>query len=160
MNRVNASRVHVFAVGSDHCDDRVGWDAARLAMGRLPGGTGVTVSRDPLDLATADGRWDGLVIVDACRGAGVPGGVHRLGWPDDRMERVATVSSHGFGVAAALELAARLGRLPPRVTVLAVEIGPVGPGDEVSPAVAAAVPVLADALVAEVRSMAGSDQEE
>ncbi len=146
-------RVRVVALGSDHGDDRAGWDAARLAAPRLPPGADVVLTGDPL--AVLEGRADALVVVDACRGAGPPGSVHRFDWPAPGLARVGAVSSHGVGVAAALDLAAALGRLPPRVVVFAVEAGAGGPGGGLSPAVAAAVPALAAAVETEVARWTG-----
>ena len=147
------SRVRVVAVGSDHGDDRAGWDAARLAAPRLPPEADVVLTGDPL--AVAEGRADALVVVDACRGAGSPGSVHRFDWPAPGLARVGAVSSHGVGVAAALDLATALGRLPRRVVILAVEMGNGGPGGDLSPGVAAGVPALAAAVTAEVARLTG-----
>ena len=59
-----------------------------------------------------------------------------------------TLSTHGFGVADAIELARSLGRLPERLDVYAIEGADFGHGDELTPAVAGAVAALARELTA------------
>ncbi len=66
--------------------------------------------------------FDDVVLVDACRGAGPPGSVHRIG-PDevDRVARLQHASTHSLGVAAAIGLARALGPLPSRLVIYAIE---------------------------------------
>jgi hydrogenase maturation protease len=80
-----------------------------------------------------------VVLVDAADFGGAPGSVRRLDVARDPLPVAPAWSSHGPGLAAALELARRLGSLPPRCVVLAVQAGGVAPGAGLSPAVAAAV---------------------
>lgn len=80
--------------------------------------------------------FDDVVLVDACRGAGRAGSVHRIG-PDD-VERVATLqhaSSHSLGVAAAIGLGRALGTLPSRLVIYAIEAGHLLEGEGLSPEV-------------------------
>ena len=66
--------------------------------------------------------FDDVVLVDACRGAGPAGSVHRIG-PDDveRVARLQHASTHSLGVAAAIGLARALGTLPCRLVIYAIE---------------------------------------
>lgn len=57
-------------------------------------------------------------------------------------------SSHSGGVADALRLGQVLRRLPERLVVVGVVVGDLGEGPGLSPAVKAAVPTAADAVVA------------
>jgi len=71
--------------------------------------------------------FDDVVLVDACRGAGPPGSVHRL-TPADLEARSAREprryeSTHGFGVLSAIALARALGRLPSGLVIYAIEAG-------------------------------------
>ena len=75
-------------------------------------------------LLSAWAGFDDVVLVDACRGAGPPGSVHRIG--PEEAARVATLqhaSTHSLGVAAAIGLASVLGTLPSRLAIYAIEAG-------------------------------------
>jgi hydrogenase maturation protease len=71
--------------------------------------------------------WSGfeeVVLVDACRGAGPSGSVHRIGPEDvDRVARLQHASTHSLGVAAAICLARALGTLPSRLVIYAIAVG-------------------------------------
>jgi len=84
--------------------------------------------------------FDEVVLVDACRGAGPPGSVHRFG-PDDveRMARLQHASTHSVGVAAAIGLARALGALPFRLVIYAIEAQDSTDGEALSPEVDHAV---------------------
>lgn len=129
-------------VGNPHRgDDGVGVAVARRAAAVAPAGVQVVVWAEPAALLEL---WDGagrVVVVDAMRSGQPPGSIATLevtttplpagGW--------AGIGTHGFGVAAAVELARTLGRLPQRLVVVGVEAGPVAVGDALSAPVAAAV---------------------
>ncbi len=83
--------------------------------------------------------WSGaedVVLVDACRGAGPRGSVHRFG-PEDalRLARLRHASTHSLGVAAAIGLARALGSLPKRLVIYAIEAGATDEGCGLSPEV-------------------------
>ncbi len=122
--------VRVVGVGSPHGDDRVGWRLVEgLAGSAGPGMEAVAVA-EPLGLLDHLDGCSSLVIVDACHAEGVPGSVTILAWPGDRPEFERSRSTHGLGLAMALELAAVLGRLPPSVLLFAVEAGACDPGTD------------------------------
>ncbi len=87
--------------------------------------------------------WDGreaVVVIDAMRSGRPPGALVRLDavvepCPADTFRH----SSHQFGLAAAIEMARVLGRLPRRLTVVGVEGERFGFGDGLTPAVADAL---------------------
>ncbi len=87
--------------------------------------------------------FDDVVLVDACRGAGEPGSIHRLEAED--LDRLASFqqhrreSTHSFGVSSAIALARALGTLPPRLVVYAIEAASFDDAAGLSPAVEAAV---------------------
>lgn len=87
-----------------------------------------------------------LIVCDAVCGAGAPGTLHRWQWPDARVGQVRSAESHDFGLAAALELAAGLRRLPAEVVVWGIEGGQMRPDDELSPDVEKAVPELIERI--------------
>ena len=84
--------------------------------------------------------FDDVVLVDACRGAGPPGSVHRIG-PDEveRVARLQHASTHSLGVAAAIGLARALGSLPSRLVIYAIEARHSLEGERLSPEVDRAV---------------------
>jgi hydrogenase maturation protease len=127
-----------------------GDDGAGRAVARRLAGCGLEVRECGGDAASLIHLWagfDDVVVVDACRGAGPPGSVHRFG--ADAVERVATLrhaSTHSLGVAAAIGLARALGALPPRLRIYAVEAGPDRDGEGLSPEVGRAVDAVVELL--------------
>ena len=107
-----------------------------------------TASDDPAVLLDA---WDGAelaVIVDAAAGGDItPGRLRR--WTPDQA-RPAAVSSHALDLSAVYALGQALGRTPERLVVFTVDAADVGHGDGLTPAVAAAVPHVVSAIVAEI----------
>ena len=118
-----ADRIRVIGVGNpDRGDDGVGPAvAARVAMSSAPDIDVVVSIADPSRLIE---RWEGadvVVIVDAVVDGSEPGTVTRFEADRDPIPAdVATVSSHGLGVPAAIELARNLGRLPEHLTIVGV----------------------------------------
>ncbi len=146
-------------IGSPHGDDRAGWlvadalavHAARAAAG-TPDSSGVKIRKAATPAELLD--WlDGarrLLVCDAVCGAGAPGTLHRWHWPDACIAQVRSAGSHDFDLAAALELAAGLGRLPPEVIVWGIEGGRMRPDDELSPDVEKAVLELVERIRGEL----------
>jgi hydrogenase maturation protease len=149
----------MIGIGSQHGDDRLGWEVASRLRECLSQRVISRISTDPLDVISLDSQCEPLVIVDACRGAGLPGTIHRFEWPDPRIMAEGCISSHGIGLAASLELAARLGVLPDQVIVYAVEGTNAEPGDPLSPAVQAAIPTLVSRVMDEMARLEGPQLE-
>jgi hydrogenase maturation protease len=112
-----------------------------------------------VDIRVLDGEPTGLldawtgaslaIVVDAVLSQPArPGQIHRTSLPD--LARAPAASSHGLGVPEAVELGRALHRLPDRLLVYAVEAADVGYGTELSPAVAAALPELLDAVLTDL----------
>jgi hydrogenase maturation protease len=95
--------------------------------------------------------FDDVALVDACRGAGPPGSLHRLSAAD--AERHAALdqrrrgSTHGLGVREAIALSRALGTLPSRLVIHAIEGRHFRSGEPVSPEVDHAVHELVALLV-------------
>ncbi len=130
-------------------DEGVGVHAARaLLAGGVPGAEVLDVGTAILDALPALARAERLVVIDAVQAGGTPGSIYRM--PFDRVRPAATVAGlHGFDLARALALAGRA-EAPERVVVLGVEPARVEWSVELSPAVAAAMPFLLDAVRVEV----------
>ncbi len=133
----------ILGLGSeDRGDDRVGPEVCRAlrARGPLP----ADVREGPGDLTELFDLWAGrtfVVLVDAVRTGAPVGTLHRWNGRDaERWPVGSGVSTHGFSLAQVLHLARGLGRLPPRVAVFGIEIGTLGPGPTLTPAVLDAVP--------------------
>lgn len=147
-------RVHVIGIGTAHADDAAGIAVAELLASRpLPDGVVVKRCACPLpDLLDALEGADAVVLVDAARTGAAPGAVRRLVPGDLSCSR--SPSSHGFGVAQALALAAALGRAPARVELVAIEAEETG-GEALSPAVAASIAGAADVALRIARELLG-----
>lgn len=96
-------------------------------------------SGEALALIEAWAGEDDVIIVDAVMTGAPVGTVHV--WDDPRSLRqgLSPASSHGLGVAEAIELARALGRLPRRLCVFGIEGRQFDQGAELSPEVKSAV---------------------
>ncbi|WP_435611933.1 hydrogenase maturation protease [Streptomyces sp. bgisy159] len=147
----------VVGVGNDfRQDDGVGWAVVtrlreRAGDGPTAGPVLATCDGDPGRLI---GLWAGAslaVVVDAAHAhPGRPGRVHRLELAAGGPARPSSTSSHGLGLGEAVELAGALDLLPERLVVYAVEGARTDFGTGLSPAVAAAVEPLAEAVEDEI----------
>lgn len=125
----------VIGIGNPlRADDGAGAEVVRRLAGRVPPEVRLlALSGEPAELLDA---WDGLdavVVVDAVRTGGTPGMIHRLDASDTPLAaRTGSPSTHGLGLAEALELGRALGRLPARVIVVGIEAGDDSDGDVLS----------------------------
>jgi hydrogenase maturation protease len=137
-------------VGSPHGDDRAGWEVVER-LRRFTPRVDARILYQPSSLIHHLDGCECLVVVDACRSGAKPGTVRRRTWPDPDLEKQDGPSTHGFGIADALALAEVLGRLPPRVVLVGIEVQACEPGGEISPPVRAALPELYQRVLAEIR---------
>ncbi len=122
------SRTLILGLGNTlMCDDGVGPLAARAIHRALPEGTADLLDGPlvGLDLAVLMEGYERVVLIDALAEPGAPvGEVQRLSIPDpgsDPGPAPAPLSSHGMGLAPALELLRRLGAdLPARIEVYGI----------------------------------------
>jgi len=145
----------VLGIGNpERGDDAAGRAVVRLLRGTLP---------HDVELVEQDGEATALVahlegaaaafVVDACASGASPGTVQRFDVRNSALPHAAFgLSTHGFGLAEAIELARALGQLPPRCVVYAIEGISFEAGAPLSPAVAAAVAAVAARLRTEVAS--------
>jgi hydrogenase maturation protease len=125
----------VIGIGnSDRGDDGAG----RAVVRRLRdlGVPGLEVRESDGEGTSLMAAWEGadeVTLVDACRGAGAPGSVHRIeGGDAEQLTSLSHASTHSFGVAAAVGLARALGRLPSRLVIYAIEGLHFGQGEGLS----------------------------
>ena len=114
----------IIGVGSPFGADQLGWRAIDLLqMLALSDCELIKLDRPGADLIRyLEGR-DEVVIIDAVQAGESPGRLLRLE-QDDLAAVACQTSSHGFGVAETLAMAAKLGALPARLTLLGIETGP------------------------------------
>jgi hydrogenase maturation protease len=144
---------------TDRGDDGAGPAVARAVVARLPAGGRVLVRAEEDPTALLD-LWEGhdhVVLVDAVVTGEPAGTLHRLlvgtdapPLPPDSWAGTGRAGTHAFGLATAVELGRALGRLPARVVVIGIEAGTLDLGEDLSPAVAAAVEEAADLVAEEV----------
>ncbi|WP_348643639.1 hydrogenase maturation protease [Methylocystis sp. L43] len=131
----------------DRGDDAVGRAVARALSASL---ADVEIIEEEGEATRVLARLEGAdaaYIVDACVSGAEPGEIRRIDVSTGPLPRAAFgASTHGFGLAEALELARALGVLPSRCIVYAIEGGTFDIGVPMSPVVAAAVAVVADRL--------------
>ena len=102
---------------------------------------------EPIGLLDLWAGADEVVLIDAVASSARAGTVHRLDPLAGPLPAgLASASTHAFGLAATIELARELGRLPPRLIVYGIEGQRFEAGAELSAPVAAAVGQVASAL--------------
>ncbi|NMM89590.1 hypothetical protein B2J88_35515 [Rhodococcus sp. SRB_17] len=135
-------------------DDGVGPIVAQAIQLRNPAGMDVVI--DNGEASTLLDTWAGselVIIVDAVvrnpsAGTAHPGKVRRI--TDRSVENFGKLTStHGLGIMEALALAAALGRQPPHLVIYTIEAQDTGYGVGLSPTVAASVPLVVSAILAE-----------
>lgn len=138
----------------DRGDDAVGPTVARRVADLGLPGVRVREHEDPTDLVETMTGAGTVVVVDAVRtAAATPGELVLLETgeglpplPEDAWSRTGRGGTHAFGLAAAVELARALRRLPPRVVLVGVAAAGFDHGEPLSPQVAAAVDRAVDAV--------------
>jgi hydrogenase maturation protease len=131
--------VRVVGIGSPHGDDQAGWRFVELLQRKDLPNTDVVAVRGAVAVVDCLQECRSAILVDACRSGAEAGSITRLVWPDARVSLQHGRTTHGFGLASALELAQRLRCLPGQVVVYGVEAECCDPGTEMSPAVQAAL---------------------
>ena len=138
----NNARTTVIGIGNpDRGDDAAGRLATRRLAGAVPPAIEVSEQDGEVtSLLAAIENAAAVYLIDACASGAKPGTVHRFDVAAGPLpHETFSLSSHGLGLAEAIELARALGQLPPRCIVYAIEAGSVEPGGAVSPAVSAAI---------------------
>jgi hydrogenase maturation protease len=131
-------------------DDAVGHLVSCLLRPRLPSSIRVIEHGGEATalLAVLEGATDAWLI-DAAQSDAAPGTIHRIDCEGAVVSHRA-VSSHGFGIAEAIELARALGTLPRRCIVYAIEAADFTAGAPLSPPVTRAAREVAARILAEL----------
>ena len=110
----------------------------------------VAATRDPTVLLAAWADADLAIVVDAavCQPS-TPGRIHRY-TSNMRIDAPVAGNSHGLSVFDAIQLATILNRAPRHLEIFAVEAADTSVGHGLSPAVAAAIPLLTESILHEI----------
>jgi hydrogenase maturation protease len=142
--------VVIAGFGSPHGDDRAGWEVAASLARHAELAARIVTVREGSQLVGELGGCRKLIVIDACRSASPLGMITRFQWPDPRIRHRHTSSTHVIGLCDALDLAARLGRIPADVEVFGIEISGPNPLGELTCEVRAAVDELAEIILGEL----------
>jgi hydrogenase maturation protease len=116
--------IRIIGIGSPFGDDACGLAAARRLAEEPPAGAEVVVADRPgaalIDLLDS---VDATILIDAVRSGSPAGTLHDLDLRTLLRSAARPVSSHDLGVAATIQLADALGRLPARGRLLGIEAG-------------------------------------
>lgn len=132
----------------DRGDDGAGIIAAERL--RDLGFDSVTCTGDGLDLLEAWRGHDHVIIIDAVVTGAPPGTLHR--WHDCQSlpGSASPASTHGLGLAQAIDLAGTLDLLPARVSLWGIEGQNFAAGTEMSPEVESAIGEVVELVAAEI----------
>jgi hydrogenase maturation protease len=143
----------VLGIGNaERGDDAAGRAVARLLQGRLPDDVEIAeLEGEAMELLARFEGADAAFLVDACWSGAPAGSVRRLDVNVTPLQQgLFSLSTHGFGLAEAVELARALAQLPPYCVVYAIEGATFETGAPLSPAVAAAVADVAGRVQTEI----------
>ena len=132
-------------------DDAVGLEVASQVGPLLPGSVAAYESSGEMSELIA--LWTGaarVILVDAIAANDEPGRVVRLEAGEQPISLRAPPTTHRLGLGEAIELARATGDLPRRVVVFGIEVERCNYGEELSGAVANAVPVVVEHIVREL----------
>lgn len=144
--------IRVLGIGSPWGDDEMGIKVANALEDAFDPGK-VTVSAADRPGARLVDLMRGaqfVVLIDAVKRGAAPGTLHRLEGKAILAAVGRYTSTHGFGLAEALQLAERLGTIPKRIVLWGVEMGSSAVGEGISAAVRDALPNLVRAVAEEV----------
>lgn len=117
--------IRIIGIGSPFGDDAVGLEAARiLAQTPPPNCEVIAADRPGAGLLELIRGIDAAILVDAVHSGAPPGTLHELNFEELGNGQLSFPGTHDLGVAAALQLARKLGRAPARGKMLGIEIDP------------------------------------
>jgi hydrogenase maturation protease len=155
MDTLPEARIKIIGVGNAWRGD----DAAGLMVARRLRQENLS----QVEIAESPGRGGSIleawkdaarvIVVDAVASGGSPGGIYRFDAHDPAaaFPVFRSPSSHGWGVAEALALGGLFQELPPVLIIYGIEGENFGIGEELSPAVAAAIPEVAQRIIQEIQ---------
>lgn len=148
--------IRVLGIGAPFGDDQLGWLAAQ-ALENAFDAARVQVSwhdRPGARLVQLMQGAQRVILLDGVKSGAAVGTLHRLEGEAIYKAVGKYTSTHGFGLAEALQLADKLAQLPPQVVLFGVEIADCN-GAGLSPAVDQALPRLLEAVMTEIGAATG-----
>lgn len=148
--------IKIIGVGNSfRGDDGAGRAVAReLASIAWPGVTVLEATGEGGALMDAWADADTVILIDAVQAQGEPGAVYRFdARKDPPPADFFNYSTHAFSVAEAVQLARTLDQLPTTLLLYGIEGAAFEQGAGLSPAVEAAVHIVADRICADVLSI-------
>ncbi len=144
----------------DRGDDGAGRRVAQALAGELPEDIEILqLSGEATEIVSQLQGAEAAILVDASSSGATAGTVQRFDVVAEPLPReLFAVSTHGVGVADAIELARVLGDLPAVCIVYAIEAQRFDAGQPLSAAVAAAVPQVVQRVRAEVEKLAARER--
>lgn len=136
----------IVAVGSSHGDDQAAWHVADLLSSSLCRDTRIVKASVPLNMIDWLENVDRLYIIDACEGGGDVGQLLRLSWPDGQLTKLRAAGTHDFDVPSVLDLAEKLNRLPPSISIWAIVGENFAPQRKISDRVEGNLPAIAKTI--------------
>lgn len=140
-------------------DDAAGLLVAREVAANWPASAAIVESDG--ETAALMALWRGLkrvIVADAVSTDAAAGTILRIEAEREQVQKsLFRFSSHGFGVAEAIELSRALGELPDRLLLIGIVVADVRSGARVSPAVEQAVRAAARSIAAELPADGGGE---
>ena len=150
----------VIGIGNpDRGDDAFGRVVAARLRGRLPAhAVIVEANGEATALLDRFAAADRAILIDAAVSGGDLGEIRRFDVSSEPLPVAKYgLSTHGFGLAEAVELARTLGTLPRRCVVYAAEASSFEPGAALSPALVPAVDEVATRVIGEAEQWSPAD---
>jgi hydrogenase maturation protease len=147
------AELSVIGVGNfDRGDDGAGREVVRRLKGMLPPGAALhECEGEASELIALFETTESALIVDAVFSGGVPGSIIRVDCSRTPLPAsIRSSSTHGLGIAHAIELARSLGKLPETMIVYGIEAKQFDLGRPISPEVLAGIGTLTTEIVKEL----------
>ena len=123
--RDRTALIRIIGIGSPFGDDAAGLEIARmLAKSPPPNCEVIAADRPGTALVDLLEGANAAILIDAVRSGAPPGTIHEFSFDELGGCAVGFVSSHDLGVAAAIQLAQKLGRAPAVGRIIGIEIAP------------------------------------
>jgi len=153
-----SKKIVIIALGNRfRGDDGIGSVVASSLREQLENCTFVEGQDDSLAIINAWENANLAVIIDASSPDKTPGNITRLEVDDQPLPRdMASCSSHGLGLAEAIELGRTLGKLPDQLVIYAIEAESFDHGTVLSPKVIDAAQIVTHEIKSDVSTFTTS----